>query len=286
MAHNYGLYEKDGILTMLPWDYDVALGNIGSEFGLTDPSIFINQPIDTPVFKTTVDERPMLRVLLENEEGIRLYHKYLDELVTIWIDSGNMASEIQRLAAMIRPWVERETISIYSFEEHLQAVESIQKFTAYRGQSIRGQLNGTIPSTWESQNAQAELLPDYSNYSPPHSGIMKILLPEYEGDEVSMGALLGVLPQANENLHESLSLPALLGLIDWGQLLTMEKPESGGESSLSKVPKEDLIAAVMPYPIIALKLLLTAVAVPVVLLLGLRFIRRRKEKRGGVTHVV
>ena len=286
MAHNYGLYEKDGILTMLPWDYDVALGNIGSEFGLTDPSIFINQPIDTPFFKTTVGERPMLRVLLENEEGVRLYHKYLDELVTIWIDSGNMASEIQRLAAMIQPWVEQETISIYSFEEHLQAVESIQKFTAYRGESIRGQLNGTIPSTWNTQETQPELLPDYSDYSPPNSGIMKILLPEYEGDEVSMGALLGVLPQANENLHESLSLPALLGLIDWGQLLTMEKPESDGESSLSTVPKEDLIAAVMPYPIIALKLLLTAVAVPVVLLLGLRFIRRRKEKRGGVTHVV
>lgn len=286
MAHNYGLYENDGILTMLPWDYDVALGNIGSEFGLTDPSIFINQPIDTPVFKTTVGERPMLRVLLESEEGIRLYHKYLDELVTKWIDSGNMASEIQRLAFMIRPWVEKESISIYSFEEHLQAVESIQKFTVYRGESIRGQLNGTIPSTWESQNAQPELLPNYSDYSPPNSGIMKILLPEHEGDEVSMGALLGVLPQANENLHESLSLPALLGLIDWGQLLTMEKPESGEESSLSKVSKEDLIAAVMPYPIVALKLLLTAFAVPVVLLLGFRFVRRRKEKRGGITHVV
>ena len=187
---------------------------------------------------------------------------------------------------MIRPWVEQETISIYSFEEHLQAVESIQKFTAYRGQSIRGQLNGTIPSTWETQEAQPELLPDYSDYSPPNSGIMKILLPEYEEDEVSIGALLGVLPQANENLHNSLSLPALLGLIDWGQLLTMEMPESDGESSLSKIPKEDLIAAVMPYPIIALKLLLTAVAVPVVLLLGLRFVRRRKEKRGGITHVV
>ena len=286
MAHNYGLYEKDGILTMLPWDYDVALGNIGSEFGLTDPSIFINQPIDTPVFKTTVEERPMLRVLLESEEGIRLYHKYLDELVAKWIDSGSMASEIQRLAAMIRPWVEQETLSIYTFEEHLLAVESIAKFTAYRAESIRGQLDGTIPSTWDSQNAQTGFLPDFSDYSPPNSGIMKILLPEYAGDEVSMGALLGVLPQANENLHESLSLPALLGLIDWGQLLTMEKPESGEESSLSKIPKEDLIAAVMPYPIVALKLLLTALAVPVVLLWGLRFIRRRKKTRGGITHVV
>ena len=286
MAHNYGLYEKDGILTMLPWDYDVALGNIGSEFGLTDPSIFINQPIDTPVLKTTVEERPMLRVLLETEEGRKLYHHYLQQLLKMWFDSGRMETEIRSLAKMIRPWVEQETVSIYTFEEHLQAVESIVKFTAYRAESIRGQLNGTIPSTWETQEAQSELLPDYSDYSPPNSGIMKILLPEHEGDEVSMGALLGVLPQANENLHNSLSLPALLGLIDWGQVLTMEMPESEGESSLSKIPKEDLIAAVMPYPIIALKLLLTAIAVPVVLLLGLRFVRRRKEKRGGILHVV
>lgn len=286
MAHNYGLYEKDGILTMLPWDYDVALGNIGSEFGLTDPSIFINQPIDTPVLKTTVEERPMLRVLLESEEGRTLYHQYLQQLLQLWFESGRMETEIRTLAEMIRPWVEQETISIYTFDEHKQAVESIEKFTAYRAESVRGQLSGTIPSTWETQESHPELLPDYSDYSPPNSGIMKILLPEYEGDAVSMGALLGVLPQANENLHESLSLPALLGLIDWGQLLTMERPESEGESSLSKVSKEDLIAAVMPYPIIALKLLLTAVAIPVVLLLGLRFVRRRRETRGGITHVV
>lgn len=286
MAHNYGLYEKDGILTMLPWDYDVALGNIGSEFGLTDPSIFINQPIDTPVLKTTVEERPMLRVLLENEEGRELYHHYLQQLLQMWFDSGRMEAEIRNLSEMIRPWVKQETVSIYSFEEHLQAVESIEKFTVYRAESIRGQLDGTIPSTWETQEAQPELLPDYSDYSPPNSGIMKILLPEYEGDEVSIGALLGVLPQANENMHDSLSLPALLGLIDWGQILTMEMPESDGESSLSKISKAELIAAVMPYPIDALKLLLTALAVPTVLLWGLWFIHRRKEKRGGITHVV
>lgn len=286
MAHNYGLYEKDGILTMLPWDYDVALGNIGSEFGLTDPSIFINQPIDTPVLKTTVEDRPMLRVLLENEEGRELYHHHLQQLLQMWFDSGRMETEIRNLEEMIGPWVKQETVSIYSFEEHQQAVESIEKFTAYRAESIRGQLDGIIPSTWEAQETQPELLPDYSDYSPPNSGIMKILLPEYEGDEVSIGALLGVLPQANENLHNSLSLPALLGLIDWGQLLTMELPESDGESSLSQIPKAELIAAVMPYPIVALKLLLTALAVPVVLLLGLRFVRHRKEKRGGISHVV
>ena len=286
MAHNYGLYEKDGILTMLPWDYDVALGNIGSEFGLTDPTLFINQPIDTPVLNTTIEDRPMLRVLLESEAGNALYHQYLDELVAKWIDSDKMDTEIRRLAEMLRPWMVQETITVYSFEEHLQAVDSIQKFTSYRGESIRGQLSGEIPSTWDAQAAQPEALPDFSDYSPPESGIMKILVPEAEGTEVSMGALLGVLPQANANLHNSVSLPALLGLVDIRQILTMERPESDGESSLSSVPKEDLIAAVMPYPVVALKLLLTAIAVPVSILLGLGYVRRRKEKRGGITHVV
>jgi len=286
MAHNYGLYEKDGILTMLPWDYDVALGNIGSEFGITDPSIFINQPIDTPVFSTTVDERPMLKVLLESEEGKQLYHQYLDQLLTQWIASGKMDAEIRRLAEMLRPWIERETITVYSLAEHLQSVESIQKFTAYRGESIRMQLDGTIPSTWTGQEAAPEALPDYSDYSPPESGIMKVLLPDVAGAEVSGAALLQVLPLANQNLHTSVSLPALLNLIDWKQVLTMERPDADGESSLSGIPKEDLIAAVMPYPIIAMKLLLTALAVPLVILWGLRYTRRRKEKKGGIRHVV
>lgn len=286
MAHNYGLYEKDGILSMLPWDYDVALGNIGSEFGITDPSVFINQPIDTPVFGTAIEERPMLRVLLESEEGRLLYHRYLEELVSLWIGSGKMDAEVQRLAEMIRPWVERETVTVFSFAEHLQAVESIGKFAAYRGESIRLQLEGAVPSTWDAQNAQPGTLPDFSDYDPPESGIMKVLLPDMEGDEVSGAALLQVLPTANANMHTTVSLPALLNLIDWGQILTMERPESHGESSLSSVPKEDLIAAVMPYPIIALKLLLTAVAVPAVMLWGLRHVRRQKEKRGGITHVV
>lgn len=286
MAHNYGLYEKDGILTMLPWDYDVALGNIGSEFGLSDPTLFINQPIDTPVLKTTVEERPMLRVLLDSEEGAALYHHYLDELVTLWIDSGKIEAEIQRLAAMVRPWVEQETIRIYSFEEHLQAVESIEKFTSYRGKSVRDQLNGQIPATWEAQDNHLDSLPDFSDYCPPESGIMKILLPDAQESDVSMGALLGVLPEANQNIHNSVSLPALLNLVDFKQLLTMERPDSHGESKLSSVTREELIAAVMPYPIIALELLMTAVAVPIVIFSGIRFVRRWKERKGGIHHVV
>lgn len=285
MAHNYGLYEKDGVLAMLPWDYDVALGNISSEFGITDPSIFINQPIDTPVFSTTIEERPMLRVLLENEEGRKLYYQYLEQLVNLWIDSGNMTAEVQRLADMIRPWVEKDISAVFTLEEHIQAVESIIKFTTYRGESIQGQLAGSIPSTWEEQE-NSDFLPDYSDYAPPESGMMNVIFPELENVEITGGNLLKVLPQANANMYTTISLPALLNLIDWKQLLTMDFSESSGESGLSGISGEDLLAAVMPYPIIALRLLLTALAVPGVMIWGLRFVRHFKEKKGGIRHVV
>lgn len=284
MAHNYGLYEKDGILTMLPWDYDVALGNISSEFGITDPSIFMNQPIDTPVFSTTIEERPMLRVLLENEEGRRLYYQYLDELVAAWIDSGKMITEVNRLEEMIRPWVEKDREFVFTLEEHIQAVESIRKFTTYRGESIRGQLKGTIPSTWEEQE-NSNLLPDYSDYAPPESGMMNVMLPEADNTEITGAAVLQVLPQANANMYTTVSLPALLNMIDWKDLLTMDF-SSSGESSLSNLSKEDMLALVMPYPIIALKLLLTALAVPIAIIGALRFVRGFKKKKGGIHHVV
>ncbi len=284
MAHNYGLYEKDGILTMLPWDYDVALGNISSEFGITDPSVFINQPIDTPVFSTTIEERPMLRVLLESEEGRRLYYGYLEQLVTAWIDSGKMTAEVNRLSEMIRPWVEKDTEFVFTLEEHIQAVESIKKFTTYRGESIHGQLNGTIPSTWEEQE-NSKLLPDYSDYAPPESGMMNVMLPDAENTEISGASVMQVLPAANANMYTTVSLPALLNMIDWKDLLTMDFSGSG-ESALSELSKEDLLALVMPYPIIALNLLLTALAVPIVMLLGLRFAGRFRKKKGGIRHVV
>ncbi|MBR6654673.1 MAG: CotH kinase family protein [Oscillospiraceae bacterium] len=285
MAHNYGLYEKDGILTMLPWDYDVALGNISSEFGITDPTVFINQPIDTPVFSTTVEERPLLNVLLSSERGRELYYGYLAELVDKWITSGMMEHEIARIADMIGPWVQRESVVIHSYDDFLLAVDSIDKFTAYRGESVLGQLSGEIPSTWDTQTAAPEALPDYSDYSPPAGGMMAILLPDAESDEISGSALLQILPEANKNMKDTVNILALLNMVDWGQLLSTDFSQlSSGDHS--DVSTDDLIAAVMPFPFILLRILLTAVAVPIVIICALRFVRRRKEKKGGIRHVV
>ena len=49
-GHNYFLYEEDGVLSILPWDYNLAFGTyaLGMTDPIKDPNILINYPINTP----------------------------------------------------------------------------------------------------------------------------------------------------------------------------------------------------------------------------------------------
>ena len=55
MVHNYYLYEEGGVLSMLPWDYNLAFGG----FQTADASGAVNEPIDTPVTGGSLEDRPM-----------------------------------------------------------------------------------------------------------------------------------------------------------------------------------------------------------------------------------
>ncbi|MFQ9799172.1 MAG: CotH kinase family protein [Clostridia bacterium] len=46
MIHNYYLYEENGQLSMIPWDYNLAFGGFQSA---SDATSLVNYPIDTPV---------------------------------------------------------------------------------------------------------------------------------------------------------------------------------------------------------------------------------------------
>jgi hypothetical protein len=72
MGHNYYLYEKDGQLTMLPWDFNLAFGGFQSG----NASSIVNFPIDTPVSGVSLEDRPILGKLLEVPEYLDMYHGY------------------------------------------------------------------------------------------------------------------------------------------------------------------------------------------------------------------
>lgn len=179
MAHNYYLYEKDGQLQMIPWDYDQTLGTVGAVGDAGDITEFINLAIDTPVLHTYVEERPILNCLLEDEVGKELYHEALQELLDTYIYSGYLDEYIRTYVEMITPYVKTDPTSDVSMEKFTLAIESVYDFCNLRSQSIQGQLDGVIPATTQEQQLHPEMLVDASGFSSPDSGnFIQMLLPE------------------------------------------------------------------------------------------------------------
>ena len=72
MIHNYYLYEEDGQLAMIPWDYNLAFGT----FQAQDAEDSVNDPIDTPLSVTEDDnDRPMFSWITSSETYTDMYHE-------------------------------------------------------------------------------------------------------------------------------------------------------------------------------------------------------------------
>lgn len=84
MQQNYYIYERDGKISILPWDYGLAFGGFQSG-SATD---VVNYPIDTPVSGVSMEERPLLNVLLQNDYYRERYHDYLRYIVEGYFESG------------------------------------------------------------------------------------------------------------------------------------------------------------------------------------------------------
>ena len=161
MKHNYYLYENNGQISILPWDFNLAFAGFQSN----SASSAVNFPIDTPVQGVDLSERPLLGKLLEVEEYSQLYHAYLQQIVTEYFDSGVFENTIQSLDSLIGSSVQNDPTALYTYEEYTKALENLTLFGTLRSQSIQGQLDGTIPSTSEGQQQDASSLIDASDLS-------------------------------------------------------------------------------------------------------------------------
>lgn len=169
MIHNYYLYEEDGQLSMIPWDYNLAFGGF---LGSSDATALVNYPIDTPVSGGTVDSRPMLAWIFSSEEYTRLYHQYFSQFLAEWLDSGAFAQAFQQVVDLITPYVEKDPTKFCTTEEFQAGVEALEDFCLLRAQSVQGQLEGTIPSTDDGQSADSSSLVDASSVDISAMGTM------------------------------------------------------------------------------------------------------------------
>ena len=169
MIHNYYLYEEDGQLSMIPWDYNLAFGGF---LGSSDATALVNYPIDTPVSGGTVDSRPMLAWIFSSEEYTQLYHQYFSQFLAEWFDSGTFAQAFQQVVDLITPYVEKDPTKFCTTEEFQAGVEALEVFCLLRAQSVQGQLEGAIPSTDDGQSADSSSLVDASSVDISAMGTM------------------------------------------------------------------------------------------------------------------
>ena len=149
MVHNYYLYEKDGVMSMIPWDYNLAFGGFT---GGSDATGTVNTAIDTLVSGGDDSDRPMAGWITASEEGLALYHEKYQQFIDTVFTSGWFESEFDRVSAMIAPYVEKETRAFYSYEEFRTAADTLKTFCIKRAQSVQGQLDGSIPATGAALN--------------------------------------------------------------------------------------------------------------------------------------
>lgn len=169
MIHNYYLYEEDGQLSTIPWDYNLAFGGF---LGSSDATALVNYPIDTPVSGGTVDSRPMLAWIFSSEEYTQLYHQYFSQFLAEWFDSGSFSQTLQQVVDLITPYVEKDPTKFCTTEEFQAGVEALEVFCLLRAQSVQGQLEGTIPSTDEGQSEDSSTLVDASSVDISAMGTM------------------------------------------------------------------------------------------------------------------
>lgn len=150
MIHNYYLYEQDGKLQMLPWDYNLAFGGFQSG---GDATALVNYPMDTPVSGGSVADRPMLAWIFASQEYTALYHQYFSDLISEYFESGYFADEMDSVKSMIAPYVEKDPTKFCTYEEFETGIDTLKAFCLLRAESIRGQLDGTIGSTADTQTA-------------------------------------------------------------------------------------------------------------------------------------
>lgn len=235
MLHNYYLYEEDGKLSMLPWDYNLAFGAFGGAGGgmgqgrgmgrangmpgqdakaaqgdsanqapavnqdgavnqapTTDQDAtnnkapaqnqaptgqqgapneesqdsatqMVNMAIDTPLSGTTEEERPLWGQLINNDTYKEQYHQLFDEFLKNYLENGVVEKEINRVAEMISPYIQKDPTAFYTYDEFQKGVTTLKSFISLRTESIRKQLDGEIPSTTEGQKSASDKLVDASS---------------------------------------------------------------------------------------------------------------------------
>ena len=148
MIHNYYLYEENGTMAMIPWDYNLAFGTFQGGNGQST----VNTPIDAPVSGGAGEDRPMWHWILADARYTEQYHQYFAE----FLNTVDVQAIIDDAYNLIQSYVAKDPTAFYTYEEFETGVATMRQFCALRSESISMQLaNGETTTNQNYVDASA-----------------------------------------------------------------------------------------------------------------------------------
>ncbi|AOZ93809.1 CotH kinase family protein [Paenibacillus crassostreae] len=143
--HNYYLYEDDGVFSILPWDYNMAFGGMGS---MGSSSLLIDEPT-----QGNLVDRPLVAKLLAVDEYKEMYHDILQQATEGYLLSSTFSERVEELSTMISTYVEKDPTAFNTFDEYQNSVTELVTINDTQVSSIDQQLAGTIASSGDGSGS-------------------------------------------------------------------------------------------------------------------------------------
>ncbi|MEN8636654.1 CotH kinase family protein [Pseudoalteromonas distincta] len=149
LAHNYYIYDDDGVFSILPWDFNESFGTFNMDCnGVDVRELYIDEPVSG-----ALSERPLIANVFAKQSNLDVYHSYLTQLINGSLSSDTFNARVNEIADLIREHVENDPTSFYGstyFEQNLTSTTGqfygLTSFMQYRVANMAAQLDGTLPS--------------------------------------------------------------------------------------------------------------------------------------------
>ena len=160
---NYTLYmSKEGVAHILPWDYNYSFGG----YGVSNAAEMVNFSIDNPVIDVTLAERPLLNVLLQNDELKAKYEQYLSDCCIIASEGGttsdgetyeadNFATILAKYAETLNETYGNDPTAFYTVSQYQSATENLTALIKDRTTAVLQQLDGNDEEVSTNVNLSA-----------------------------------------------------------------------------------------------------------------------------------
>jgi len=149
LAHNYYIYEQDGVFDLLPWDFNESFGTFAMGCSSDVRGLYIDEPASG-----ALSDRPMVGNVFSDDNNLAIYHDYLWQLIDGPLADEAFSTRVNNIADLIREHVQNDPSGFYSADQfELNLTSTVDRFygltgfMSYRVNNMVQQLNGDIASS-------------------------------------------------------------------------------------------------------------------------------------------